>query len=356
MQRFIGIDVHSASSTVAVVGPSGKRISSTVVKTEAKELVALLKAIKGDKHVCLEEGLQSEWLYEVLSPHAVEVVVANVSGMQRPGNKNDVIDAFGCAESLRLGLIKKRVFKKRGTLGLLRSLVMHYNKTVADHVSLQNRLKALFRARGIAVLNDSYPAAERERLLRALPSHLRPTAEMTLEQFAALSESRMKAETAVRNEAKKHARVKLLCSVPGIAVRRAAQVLAVVVDPNRFASKRKFWSYCGFAVDTAVSGEWDQLDGKWKRVRRPRTRGLTTSFNRSLKNVFNGAAETTIQAANATEPLYRYYQRLIDAGTNPDLARLSLARKIAAICLAVMKSQEAYDPQIVDEANQIAAS
>src|SRR5262245_9761276 len=106
MERFIGIDVHSASCTVAVVGPSGKRLRCDVVDTSAKTLIQYLQGIAGNKRVCIEEGTQAEWLYEVLSPHVAEVVVMNVRGMAATDNKSDEADAFSRAEDLRLGRIK----------------------------------------------------------------------------------------------------------------------------------------------------------------------------------------------------------------------------------------------------------
>ena len=38
MDRYIGLDAHASSCTLAVVGPSGKRLSSYVVETNARAL------------------------------------------------------------------------------------------------------------------------------------------------------------------------------------------------------------------------------------------------------------------------------------------------------------------------------
>lgn len=43
-------------------------------------------------------------------------------------------------------------------------------------------------------------------------------------------------------------------------------------------------------------------------------------------------------------PLKPYYEALVGGGLRAELARLTLARKIAAITLAVWKQQEAFDP------------
>ena len=50
------------------------------------------------------------------------------------------------------------------------------------------------------------------------------------------------------------------------------------------------------------------------------------------------------------EPLYRHYLRLLDGGTKPNLAKLTLARQIASIMLAVWRKEEVYDPKQVGQA------
>ncbi|WP_437644950.1 hypothetical protein [Sorangium sp. So ce362] len=69
---------------------------------------------------------------------------------------------------------------------------------------------------------------------------------------------------------------------------------------------------------------------------------MNLNHNRTLKNVFKGAA-TTVITQLPNEPLQQDYQRLIDAGTKPNLAKLTIARKIAAIALSMWKSKEKYD-------------
>ena len=45
------------------------------------------------------------------------------------------------------------------------------------------------------------------------------------------------------------------------------------------------------------------------------------------------------------EPLYRHYERLLEGGTKPNLAKLTIARQLASIVLAVWRTGEAYDPK-----------
>jgi hypothetical protein len=75
MDRYIGIDAHSESSTVVVMGPSGKRLRQQVVDTQVAVLIEFLKGVAGDKYVCIEEGQLAEWLVEALGPHVKEMAV-----------------------------------------------------------------------------------------------------------------------------------------------------------------------------------------------------------------------------------------------------------------------------------------
>ena len=86
-------------------------------------------------------------------------------------------------------------------------------------------------------------------------------------------------------------------------------------------------------------------DGRWGwiKARVPQTRGLSRQHNHFLKSIFKGAATTVITQRNK-DPIYARYERLLDGGTKPTLAKLSLARMIAATVLRMWKDEEEYDP------------
>ena len=90
MDRYIGLDAHSSSCTLGVLRPSGTRLGSHVVETNAKALIEVLRSVPGPRHLYLEEGTLVSWLYEVLSPHVEEIVVTGVSESRGP--KSDKLD------------------------------------------------------------------------------------------------------------------------------------------------------------------------------------------------------------------------------------------------------------------------
>jgi hypothetical protein len=63
-----------------------------------------------------------------------------------------------------------------------------------------------------------------------------------------------------------------------------------------------------------------------------------------LKAVIKGAAHQ-VAVHMTTHPLHADYRRLLDAGTKPNFARLTIARRLAAAVLAMWKKEEVYDPE-----------
>jgi transposase len=333
------LDVHAQSTTVGIISPTGKRLASMLVETTATALIEMLKGVSGTRRLIFEEGAQSEWLSEVLTPHVHELVVA-VPKKRADRPKNDFEDAFARAEELRTNAIDTRVFKPSRKALPLRDALRLYTAFTKDTSRAKNRFKALLRARGVSSLGhrayDPSPE-ELEQLLTQVPPSVALSAEATLEQIYMLEDLRKRASEVLLEEARKAPAFTRLMTIPGIGEIRAATLLAVVVTPERFRQSHQFWSYCGLGIRTTVSAEY----GKgMRRLREPMTRGLNQGHP-LLKAVFKGAAETI---SRSDQPLGRHYRRLVANGMKETLAKLTLARKLAAISLAVWKSQEDYDP------------
>ena len=75
MERYLGIDPHRDSCTLALVSPQGKKVKQMVVPTEGSELVKTVREIRGPLHVCVEEGEWGEWISEILTPWVARLVV-----------------------------------------------------------------------------------------------------------------------------------------------------------------------------------------------------------------------------------------------------------------------------------------
>ena len=144
-------------------------------------------------------------------------------------------------------------------------------------------------------------------------------------------------------ESRKHAAAKLLRTVPLLGAIRAALLIGRVQTPHRFRSKRQFWAYCGLALETRSSADYRFEDGQLVRAKKPVfIRGLNRNHNHDLKNLFKSAATT---ASVIHGPFREFYEGLLAKGMQPAMARLTLARKIAAITLSVWKKGESFDAE-----------
>jgi len=343
MKRYIGIDAHVKSCTVAVMGPSGRRITEHVVETNGQTLVQEIRSIAGEKHLCIEEGMLSAWLYETLEPEVDELVVCIPPATH--GNKNDARDAWTRADELRRDAVERRVYKAPQKFRPLREAVRAYQTTRRDMARAKARLRSIYRERSVADIDtEIYDSTLGNKWLHKLPSAYRQRAEIFAEQLEAMILAHQQADEWLRREAAKVPIVSLLSSAPGIGIIRAAQIVATVVTPHRFRTRQQFWSYCGFAIVTHSSSDWHiDADGRKVRSNRTVTLGLNRQRNPVLKEVFKGAAFTVVRYMTE-HPLHADYQRLVAQGTRPDLARLTIARRIASAVLAMWKTNQEYDP------------
>jgi transposase len=339
MDRYIGLDAHAGSCTLAVVGPSGRRLGTQIVETNGAALVSAVRAVARPRHLVFEEGTQSAWLYEILAPHVDEILVVQATEASK-GNKSDERDAFALAETLRGGKFDRKVYKAPQRFSRLRALAHMYVMLDRDLVRTKNRIKSLFRARGIPVTGKAAYGPSRAELIPQLPESSRLACEFLYRELNAQTALKTEARAALVAESRQHPIARILETCPGLGPIRVAQLIPVVVSPERFRTARQFWSYCGLGVVMRSSADWVRGPKGWTRAQVQKTRGLNRQCNRRLKYIFKQAALSVLLLPE--HPLRRHYDRLLEGGTKPTNARLTIARKISALALAMWKRKEEY--------------
>jgi transposase len=343
--KYVGLDVHKATVVGAVHDSSGRCVMSSIVETKADSIRGFIKGLTGTVHVTLEEGTHAAWLYDLIKPLVAEVVVCNPrhNALLQSGNKSDKVDANKLALLLRTGMIKPVYHETHGAQSL-KQLAQCYETLVVDSIRVMNRIKALYRGRGVACSGTGvYSEGQRKEWLAKLeePGAL-TRANLLYSQLESVGTLRRQARKELIKESRRHAAYKILTPVPGLGPVRVALILATAVTPFRFRSKRQFWTYVGLAVVTKNSAEYEIVGGQLRKRKKPTsTRGLNRNFNRRLKRVFKSAALDAIR----TEPFTSYYKALIEKGTSPEIARVNIARKLASIVLSLWKRGEEYDRQ-----------
>lgn len=345
--KYVGLDVHKAITVIAVINAAGQIESRAQIRTQSEPLKAFFRGLGGSVRVALEEGTQSMWLYHLLKPLVTDVTVFDARTLQRSPSeqKSDDKDAENIARSLKSGNLRP-IFKGNPTQQQLKELCRAYENLVTDTVRAKNRLKSLYRARGIACAGQGiYRPDKRAEFVAKLPDEAsRFRAESLLDQLAALRQLHKKAKQRFTQQARKHPDFARLFSVPGFGEVRVGQMLAIIGTPHRFRTKRQLWPYAGLSVVTRSTADYQERDGSIVKTRKKvATRGLNPNHNPHLKQVFKGAAITAL----SSQEIRAYYDQQLAAGSNAAIARVMVARKLASITLTLWQRQEEYDPSKV---------
>jgi transposase len=346
-KKYIGMDVHQASISVAVRDAAGKLVMESVIETKASTVREFIRGLRGSLWVTFEEGTSAAWMYELLKPEVAEGVVCNPrrNALLRAGNKNDRVDARKLSDLLRAGLLSP-VYHAENSARPLREMARSYLTITQDVTRVMNRIKGLYRSWAIPCAGKKvYTARHRGTWLEKIAEPgVRRRAEWLYEQLDALAKIRRETRRALLAESRQQPAHELLRQIPRLGPIRVAVLIALLQTPHRFRTKRQLWAYCGLALQTQASGEYRVQDGQLQRAQKaPALRGLNYNHNRDLKSLFKSAA-TQAGASAKKDPLGEFYENLLAKGMKPAMARLTLARKLAAIVLRVWKKGERFDP------------
>jgi transposase len=344
--KYIGMDVHKESVSIAVMNSTGKIVMECVIEAKASSMLQFVQGLRGDLHVTFEEGTWAAWLYDLLKPHVTRLVVCDPrrNALLKDGNKSDRIDARKLAELLYLNKLKLVYHGEHGTR-TLKELVRSYLTITKDLARVMTRVKAIYRSWGIPCTGKQVyaPRHRDEWLAKISELGVRRRAEFYYQQLDALRVLRHEVRRDLLGESKKHQAWKRLCQIPSIGPIRAAVLLGILQTPHRFRTKRPLWKYSGFAIETHSSADHRSVNGQLQRSKKQiSVRGLNQNCNHDLKNLFKGAATV---ASSKPGPFQEFYAALLAKGMRPEMARLTLARKIATIALIVWKKGVCFDAQ-----------
>ena len=145
--KYIGLDVHQATISVAVLNSDGKLIMESMLETKAETILQFIHGRRGSLQVTFEEGTCAAWLHDLLLAHVSKVLVGDPrkNALLKSGNQNDRMEARQLADLLRTGMLSAVYHGEHG-LGMLKELARSYLAVTQDLTRVMNRLKALYRS------------------------------------------------------------------------------------------------------------------------------------------------------------------------------------------------------------------
>jgi hypothetical protein len=64
-KKYIGMDVHKESISIAVMNGAGKIGMECVIETKASMILQFIDGLRADLQVTFEEGISAAWLYDL---------------------------------------------------------------------------------------------------------------------------------------------------------------------------------------------------------------------------------------------------------------------------------------------------
>jgi transposase len=288
--RFVGLDVHKASISVAVADRYGDPADHGTIANDPQSVRRLVQRLGDSGHrlaVAYEAGPTGYALHRQLTAMGIECLVVAPSLIPvRPGDriKTDRRDAAKLARLLRSGdLVAVWVPDEAGEA--LRNLVRARDDAKADQLRARHRLSKFLLRRAVQPPPGVGAWSRAHEAWLGRVTFDQPADQVVFEhyrQVAVVAAERVKhLETALRQAAADGPQAELIAAlqaIRGIGFLSAVTIAAEAGDLRRFATARQFMAYVGL-----VPSEWSSGPS--------RHRGrITKTGNRLIRHVLGQAA------------------------------------------------------------------
>jgi transposase len=334
MKLYVGIDLHSNNSYVAILNEIEMVIYQKRVANDEKLIIKELAPYKEQiTGIVIESTYNWYWLVDALQEAGYIVHLANTTAIETyKGLKytDDKTDALWLAKLLRLGILATGyIYPKelRGLRELLRRRMKLVQEQTTNLVGLQSLMN---RYHNIKINVDKIKRGkgkEEEILSHVKDEDVYIAAKSQLIIVRCLQEQIEHIEKKILTKIKDTQRFKILDSVPGIGPILAMTIMLETGVIHRFKQVGNYSSYCRCVESKRIS------NGKKKGEN-----------NRKNGNPYLGWA--FIEAANFAirfnKHIKKYYQRKL-AKTKRVVALKTVANKLSRACYYMLREGVAFD-------------
>jgi transposase len=333
MDHFVGIDLHSTNSYIAVIDKDHNRIFKKKARNNLKEIIKILSPFEEQiKGIVVESTYNWYWLVDGLIDNGYKLHLANPSAIkQYEGLKHsdDITDAFHLANLLRLGILPEGyIYPKheRPVRDLLRKRIHLVHQRTALILSFQNLVS---RNLGINMHVSSVNKLNEEDLEELFEDeHLLLSAKASISTIHFLKSRIVLLEKVLAKAAKLKNEYKLLKTVPGIWNILAQMIMFETGSIERFKKVGNYASYCRCVQSNRLSNSKSKGKGNRRNGNKYLSWAYVEAANHALWNY---------------EYVRRYYQRKT-VRTNNIVAIKAVAHKLARACYYIIRDQKEFDP------------
>ncbi len=332
--HYVGIDLGSTSSAVAIIDERGQLLEQRDVVTDAGELNKVIQPFSPVSAV-VESSPLAEWACQVLEEagHEVQIIDARAAKqLMNARKKTDRRDAHTLAQLARSGWFQP-VHRKSAQARLERTQLQARQGLVRTWRRMDSQVRGLLRANGIClgpVSKGRFPQRVRE-----VAEQRNPALMEVLEPLLAVYQHSLEQAEAMKKQMEAQQRQdelhQQLRSLPGVGPLTAKAYVATIDDPRRFANADQVADYVGLAPGVNQSGE------------QCRRGSITHQGDHLLRWHLVEAAHAMIVKGRDCR-LRRWARRLAEQ-KGAGKARVALARKLAVVMWRMWLSGERFQPE-----------
>ena len=334
MDEYIGLDV-SLKETAISVRREGERVWRGKCPSDPRLLAEVIrKRAPQARRVVFETGPLSVWFFHALTAEGLPAICIDArhakAALDMAANKTDANDADGLAHLAEVGFFREVRVKGYDSM-LVRTLVAARLRLVQVTTELSNQIRGLMKTFGLVIPAGKGGAFESNA--RALLEDYEELARIILPVLEAWRAARRQATELGRQlvaAARQNQACQLLMSIPGVGVVTATSFATAIEDPANFKTSRAVGAWLGLTTRRYQSGEVD-YDGHISRRGDAHLRGLLYE-----------AATVILTRTSADSGLRRWGMKLREK-VGFKRAAVAVARKLAVIMHAMLKSGESFD-------------
>ena len=302
---------------------------------------------RGRCRVLVEACTESEWVARHLEDLNHEVIVGdpNFEPMYIERNrrvKTDTRDADALFEANRLGIYRPAHRRSDARQDVIELLATR-DSLVRTRARWTNHMRAMLRRRGWRVPSGT-PEKFFDRvgalgLAKELVSPLEPYRALWLKLNEQIEELEGKLEQIAGDDAE----MELVQTAPAFGVVTSAAAVAVIDDARRFRKAHQVESYLGL-----VPAEWSSSEQR-------RRGSITKRGDTRIRWLFVEAAQRVLRSGRPECRELRRWAETIAARRGKKVATVALARRLAGIVWAMLRTGKPFDPTKLNRGLKAAA-
>jgi len=331
--KIVGCDFHPQWQQVAVVDTETGEFEEHKLINANGEAERFYRKLASPARIGIEACGNCEWFLHLMEKMGHQILVGDAAQIRASYVRKQKTDRRDASHILRL-LIEDRfpvLWRPSASERNLRQLLIHRHKLVEIRTRVKNGLQhlamnqgfqkksGLWSKKGKSFLQEldleGWSSERRKDLL-----HLLETLDRQIEVL----------DTAVEQQAREHARARLLMTQPGVGPITALAFAVTIGDVNRFQTSGQVASYLGLIPSEHSSGGKQKLGA------------ITRQGNRFLRQLLVEAAQTTCRL---DEGFRRQYQARCHHKAKA-VAKVAAARRLAVRLYWMLRLKVGY-PEIV---------